>query len=467
VDFCARRNESALFEDTEKGISMSEKNVIVGLDIGTTKVCTIVGAIKSGFEIEIIGIGTHPSHGLKKGSVVNIDKTVSSIQASLEEAKLMAGIDITHATIGVAGSHIYSFNSSGVVAIKGKEITKEDVDRVLEAAKAVVIPSDREILHVIPQEFKVDNTAGIKNPIGMCGVRLEVHVHVVTGSVALIQNLVKCVEQAGIKAQQITLQPIASSESVLTAEEKELGVVLIDIGGGTTDIAVWKDGSLIHSEIVPVGGNHFTNDLAVALKIPHVEAERIKINHGCVLAEKLNQSAHITVRGLAGVAPREVKLSVVAEVLGARAEELFNIIKTIITNKNLEDKITGGYILTGGGALIQSLPELADYILEVPTKIGYPIPFGGMTNIMQNPQYSTVLGLLLEASKDMRLELRPEKERSNKKKREKIEKSDRLERMDRHEKENKEKDIDNEFSEHPDLIGKLSQSLKAVFGEIF
>lgn len=240
---------------------MNEKNILVGLDIGTTKVCTIVGTKISDTELEIIGIGTHPSHGLKKGSVVNIDKTVSSIQASLEEAKLMAGINIHQATIGIAGSHIYSFNSSGVVAIKGAEITSEDVDRVLEAAKAVVIPSDRQILHVIPREFRVDNTRGIKNPVGMCGVRLEAHVHVVTGSISLIQNLVKCVEQTGVTAENIVLQPIASSESVLSSEEKEMGVMLVDIGGGTTDLAIWKDGSLIHSQIIPVGGNHFTNDL--------------------------------------------------------------------------------------------------------------------------------------------------------------------------------------------------------------
>lgn len=413
---------------------MNEKNVIVGLDVGTTKVCTIVGVQSPHSELEIIGIGTHPSYGLKKGSVVNIDKTVRSIQSSLEEAKLMAGVNIERATIGVAGSHIYSFNSSGVVAVKGEEITQEDVDRVLEAAKAVVIPSDREILHVIPSEFRVDNTSGIKNPVGMCGVRLEAHVHVVTGSISLIQNLVKCVEQTGITADHVTLQPIASSEAVLSQEEKEMGVVLVDIGGGTTDLAIWNEGSLVHSQIVPVGGNHFTNDLAVALKIPHAEAERVKINHGCVLAEQLNQSAHITVQGLAGTKPREVRLSLVAEVLGARSEELFEIIKTVIKDKNLENEITGGIVLTGGGALIKGMPELGEYILERSTKIGYPIPFGGMTNIMQNPKFSTVLGLLIEASK--RNEVVPFKSRSS-------------------------------IGSQSDIISRLSDSLKSVFKEIF
>ena len=427
---------------------MNEKNIIVGLDVGTTKVCTIVGLQHPNSELEIIGIGTHPSYGLKKGSVVNIDKTVRSIQNSLEEARLMAGVNITSATIGIAGSHIYSFNSSGVVAIKGKEITQDDVDRVLEAAKAVVIPSDRDILHVIPQEFRVDNTTGIKNPIGMCGVRLEAHVHIVTGSIPLIQNLVKCVEQTGIDAEHITLQPLASSEAVLSPEEKELGVVLVDIGGGTTDIAVWKDGSLIHSQIIPIGGNHFTNDLAVALKIPHNEAERIKINHGSVLAEQLNQSAHITVQGLSGTKPREVQLSVVAEVLGARAEELFDVVRVMIEEKKLTGEVAGGFVLTGGGALIKGMPELGEYILMRSCKIGFPIPFGGMTNIMQNPKFSTVLGLLIEAAK--RKPYVPTQGQA-------AASNHRV--MFSKEKETTESTTD--------LIGKLSESLKSVFKEIF
>src|SRR3989339_604203 len=412
---------------------MKNKNIIVGLDVGTTKVCTIVGLDHPETGLEIIGIGNHPSQGLKKGSVVNIDKTVSSIRSSVEEAKLMAGVNVTEATIGIAGSHIYSFNSSGVVAVKGIEITNEDVERVLEAAKAVVVPSDREVLHVLPMEFKVDNTPGIVDPVGMCGVRLEAHVHIVTGSVSLVQNLLRCVELAGIHPQNIPLQPIASSEAVLSEEEKELGVVLVDVGGGTTDVAVWKNGSLIHSKIIPVGGNHFTNDLAVALKISHIEAERIKTNHGSVLAEQLNQSAKITVEGLHGTKPREVSLAEVAGVLGARAEELFELINEVIKEKNLKNEITGGIILTGGGALTKGLPELGEYILEMPTKIGYPKSFGGMTNIMHNPKYSTVLGLLLEAAR----------------------KSD-------HNKINKDMEIN-----QADLVSRLSDSLKSVFKEIF
>lgn len=416
---------------------MNDKNIVVALDIGTTKVCTTIGYVDAE-GLEIIGVGSHPSHGLRKGSVVNIDKTVKSIHGSIEDAKLMSGVEkVSAATVGIAGNHIYCFNSSGVVAVKGKEIDTGDIERVLEAAKAVLIPSDREVLHVIPQEFRVDSTSGVKNPIGMCGSRLEAHVHVVTGKTPLIQNIVKCVEEAGIIPRDVILQPIASSRSVLSQEEKELGVVLIDIGGGTTDIAVWKDGSLIHSQIIPVGGNHFTNDLAVALKIPHNEAERVKINHGSVLTDNLNQSAHITVHGLSGARPREVRLGQVASVLGARAEELFEVIGKEIDDKNLGDLITGGYILTGGGALIRDLADLGEYVLDKPVKIGYPRAFGGMTTVMQDPKFSTVLGLLLESEKTSA----------------RFSKAARRENADH---------IDS-----VDILGKLGDSLRNVFKEIF
>lgn len=411
---------------------MSTKSVIVALDIGTTKVCTII-AHKSAKSLDILGVGSHPSHGLKKGSVVNIEKTVESIRSSIEEAKLMAGIhELESATVGIAGNHIYCFNSSGVVPVKNKEINQSDVDRVIEAAKAVLIPSDREILHVIPQEFKVDNTVGIKNPIGMCGSRLEVNVHIVTGKTPLIHNLVKCVEQAGLNANEIILQPIASSRSVLSSEEKELGVILIDIGGGTTDIAVWKDGSLLHSQIIPLGGNHFTNDLAVALKIPHNEAERIKLAHGTVLKGNQQNETYLTVQGLSGTRPREVSLSFIAEVLGARAEELFSVVKELVLEKNLQDEITGGFVLTGGGALIRNLPELAEYYLEKPVKMGYPTAFGGMTTAMQHPKFSTVLGLLQESQHASQAVTRDEK-----------------------------------VQDESDMFDKLGKSFKNIFKEIF
>ncbi len=411
---------------------MTTKSVIVALDIGTTKVCTLI-AQKTSKGIDILGVGSHPSNGLKKGSVVNIEKTVESISKSIEEAKLMAGIeDLESATVGIAGNHIFCFNSSGVVPVKNKEINQSDVDRVIEAAKAVLIPSDREILHVIPQEFKVDNTAGIKNPVGMCGSRLEVNVHIVTGKTPLIQNLIKCVEQAGLAANSVILQPLASSRSVLSLEEKELGVVLIDIGGGTTDIAVWKEGSLLHSQIIPLGGNHFTNDLAVALKIPHNEAERIKLTNGTVLKDNQSADAYITVQGLSGTKPREVPMSFIAEILGARAEELFQVIREVIVEKNLQNEITGGFVLTGGGALIRNLSELAEYNLEKPVKIGYPIAFGGMTTAMQHPKFSTVLGLLQESRHVSEAATREEKN-----------------------------------YDEPDMFDKLGKSLKNVFKEIF
>ena len=413
---------------------MSTKSVIVALDIGTTKVCTLI-AQKNGQSLDILGVGSHPSNGLKKGSVVNIEKTVQSIKSSIEEAKLMAGLDtLESATIGIAGNHIYCFNSSGVVPVKNKDITQSDVDRVIEAAKAVLIPSDREVIHVIPQEFKVDNTAGIKNPVGMFGSRLEVNVHIVTGKTPLIHNLVKCVEQAGLNANSIILQPLASSRSVLSHEEKELGVVLVDIGGGTTDVAVWKDGSLLHSQIIPVGGNHFTNDLAVALKIPHNEAERIKINHGTVAASKINDT-YITVQGLTGTKPREVPVSMIGDVLGSRAEELFFVVKDIVKERGLEDQVTGGYVITGGGALVKNLAEIAEFILEKPVKIGFPQAFGGMTSAMQHPKFSTVLGLLQESHHVSRAIAREE-------------------------------EIENEEVE-VDMFDKIGRSFKNIFKEIF
>jgi len=413
-----------------------KSKIFVALDIGTTKVCTII-ASTSESGVDILGVGSHPSYGLKKGCVINIEQTVKSIRCSLEEAKLMSGISgIDYATIGIAGNHIYSFNSSGVVATKNKEVTPEDVSRVLDAAKAVVIPSDREILHVLPQEFKVDNIGGIKDPVGMYGVRLESNVHVVTGQTTLIQNLIKCVEQAGIRTQDIILQPVASSRSVLSEEEKELGVVLVDIGGGTTDIAIWKEGSLVCSQIIPVGGSHFTNDLAVALKISHNEAERIKINHGSIIPEKIHDN-HITVQSISGMKPREVECRYVSKILEARAQELLKVIKEVTISSSMFSEMNAGFVITGGGALIKDLIPFAEFNLEQPVRLGFPVTFGGMTNVMQDPKLSTVLGLLLE-SVDQDLG------------------EDNFENKNINE---------NESSE--DIITRFSKSLRSVFREIF
>tara|TARA_B100000925_G_scaffold291731_1_gene281066 strand:+ start:5518 stop:6753 length:1236 start_codon:yes stop_codon:yes gene_type:complete len=411
---------------------MSNKEIIVGLDVGTTKVCTIIGQRNLNNEVEIIGVGTNLSDGLKKGSVVNIDKTIKSIQTSVDEAKLMAGVEIDNASIGIAGSHIYSFDSTGVVAVRGKEITEDDIERVIEAAKAVVIPSDREILHVIPQEYTIDNAKGIKNPVGMCGVRLEAKVHVVTGAVSLIQNLVNCVEKAGVKSNRIVLQPLASSEAVISPEEKEMGIVLVDIGGGTTDVAIWKENSLVHTQIIPVGGNHFTNDLAVGLKVPHSEAEKIKVEYGSVLRSQLVEDELITLDGISGSTPREISKKVITEILSARAEELYYLVSQIVKEQEIDSDINGGFIITGGGSLVCDMTTLGEYILQAPCRVGYPIPFGGMTNVMQSPKYSTVLGLLKEAIKD---------------------------------KEPVEQEL---FKSTPtDLISRFSASIKSVFKELF
>ncbi len=415
-----------------------KSEIFVALDVGTTKVCTIIASKKNNGAIEILGVGTHPSYGLKKGCVVNIDKTVKSIRCSLEEAKLMAGVSsLESATIGIAGNHIYSFNSTGAVAVTKNEVDQDDVERVIDAAKAIVIPSDREILHVLPQEFKVDSTNGIMNPVGMFGVRLEANVHIVTGQTTLIQNLVRCVEQAGIKAKEIVLQPVASSRSVLSAEEKELGVALVDIGGGTTDIAVWKDSCLIHSQIIPVGGNHFTNDLAVALKIPHSEAERIKINHGSILSNS-NENTQITLKGVSGKEISDVKVSFVSKILNSRAEELFEVVKNILKEQNLLQGLNAGIVVTGGGSLIKDLVPFTEFVMEKPVKLGVPVAFGGMTDIMQDPKLSTVVGLLLEAMKIDSYEAHTEQP----------------------------EELPNR-TEEKDIITKFSDSLKNVFKEIF
>ncbi len=415
-----------------------KSEIFVALDVGTTKVCTIIASKKPNGSVEILGVGTHPSYGLKKGCVVNIDKTVKSIRCSLEEAKLMAGVsNLESATIGIAGNHIYSFNSTGAVAVSNNEVDEVDVANVIDAAKAIVIPSDREILHVLPQEFKVDNTGGIVNPVGMFGVRLEAKVHIVTGQTTLIQNLIRCVEQAGIKAEEVVLQPVASSRSVLSSEEKELGVALVDIGGGTTDIAVWKDSCLIHSQIIPVGGNHFTNDLAVALKVPHSEAERIKINHGSIISNN-GENAKITLKGVAGKEARDVKVSFVSKVLNSRAEELFETVKNILKNQNFIDGLNAGVVVTGGGSLIKDLVPFTEFVLEKPVKLGVPVAFGGMTDIMQDPKLSTVVGLLLEAMKIDSYEAKTE--------------------------------IEDELPsriQEKDIITKFSDSLRNVFKEIF
>jgi len=395
---------------------MNVKQALLALDIGTSKVCSIIGAITQDDNLEIIGIGNQPCQGVKKGAVVNIDQTITSIRKSLEEAQFMAGLPVTTAIIGISGNHVFSFNSSGVVPIKGgREVTHEDVERAIEAAKAVVIPSEREVIHVIPQEFKVDNATGIKNPIGMCGVRLEVKVHIVTGVNSYINNMIKSVESAGLKVVDVVLQPLASSRAVLGPEEQELGVALVDIGAGTSDLAVWKDGSLIHSQIIPVGGNHFTSDLAVALKIPHSEAERIKIDYGAVLKGMVSKES-VRIQGVPGMKTKEVPQSLVCDVLAARAEELFEIVKKILVEKKILNQVTGGFVLTGGGANLAGLVELGEFVLERPIKLGYPMAVGHMSSLLHSPQFATGLGILRSSELESfeAVEIKKEKLKSEK-----------------------------------------------------
>lgn len=380
---------------------MDGRRTIAALDVGTTKTCAVVASLPDGGEPEIIGVGSCPGHGLKKGSVVHINKTVDSIRRAMDEAGTMSGVPVAGAVVGVAGSHVHGFNSTGVVSVEGAEIGPSDVDRALDAAKAVVVPSDREIIHVVPREFRVDDIQGVKDPVGMCGTRLEARVHVVTGAVPLLQNLVKCVEEAGVRVEGIVLQPLASSRAVLSPEEREMGTVLVDVGGGTTDMAVWKDGGLVHSQIVPVGGGHFTGDLAVALRIPHAEAERVKTAHGSVLRGSGPPGASVAIQGIPGTRPREASLGLVSDVLAARAEELFGILRESLESRGLDDAITGGVVLTGGGSLLGGLTALGEYVMEKPAKTGHPLPFGGMARTMRDPKFSTALGLLLEA-RDMR-----------------------------------------------------------------
>jgi len=374
-----------------------KQDIVVGLDLGTTKVCTIIGEQDDEGQIHIIGVGTTPSTGLKKGSVVNIEQTIASIKKSIQDAERMAGVEVSSAFAGVAGGHIKGLNSRGVIAVsrKDKEITEEDRERVIEAAQAIAIPLDREIIHVIPQEYIVDDQDGIKNPVGMSGVRLEAEVHVVTGGVTSVQNIVRSVERAGIQVADIILQPLASAEAILSADEKELGVVLIDIGGGTTDIAVFINGSLWHTGIITLGGTLVTSDVAVGLRTPNTEAEAIKIQFGCAYTAMVKEEEEITVPGVGGRPDRRMPRRVLSEIIEARMEEIFELVGAELKKHGFEDRIPAGAVITGGAALMEGTAELAEKILQLPVRIGSPKRVGGLTDVVSNPSYSTAVGLVL------------------------------------------------------------------------
>lgn len=367
--------------------------LVVGLDIGTTKICAVVGE-PTNEGLDIIGIGTHPSKGLRKGVVVNIESTVTSIKRAVEEAELMAGCEITSVFAGIAGGHIRGVNSHGVVAIKDKEVKDTDLNRVIDAAQAISIPMDREVIHVLPQQFIVDDQDGVRDPVGMSGVRLEAHVHIVTGAVTSAQNIVKCCNRAGLNVNDIILQQLASSESVLTADEKELGVVLVDIGGGTSDIAVYTNGSLVHTAVLTIGGNHITNDIAVGLRTPSHEAERIKQKYGSATASLVGQEESIEVPSVGGRAPRVLSRRILAEIIEPRMEELFMLVRQEVARAGYEDVTAAGSVLTGGTAVMEGCPELAEQVFNLPVRRGIPQRVGGLVDVVSSPMYATGVGLV-------------------------------------------------------------------------
>lgn len=372
-----------------------DRNLIVGLDIGTSKVVAIVGEVTPENDIEIIGIGSHPSRGLKKGVVVNIESTVQSIQRAVEEAELMAGCQIHSVYAGIAGSHIRSLNSHGIVAIRDKEVSSSDVERVIDAARAVAIPADQRILHIIPQEFLIDNQEGIQEPVGMSGVRLESKVHMITGAVSAAQNIVKCVRRCGLEVDDIILEQMASSYAVLTEDEKELGVCLVDIGGGTTDIAVFTEGSIRHTAVIPIAGDQVTNDIAVALRTPTQYAEEIKKKYACALTQLASADETIEVPSVGDRPPRQLARQTLAEVVEPRYEELMILVQAELRRSGFEDLVAAGVVLTGGSSKMEGLIELAEEIFHVPVRLGLPQYVAGLVDIVQNPIYATGVGLLL------------------------------------------------------------------------
>ncbi len=372
-----------------------DKNLIVGLDIGTSKVVAIVGEISVDDEIEIIGIGSSRSRGLKKGVVVNIESTVHSIQRAIEEAELMAGCEIHSVYAGIAGSHIRSLNSHGIVAIRDHEVSTGDVDRVIDAARAVAIPADQKILHILPQEFVIDSQEGIKEPVGMSGVRLEAKVHMVTGSVSAAQNIVKCVRRCGLEVDDIILEQLAASYSVLTDDEKDLGACLVDIGGGTTDIAIFTDGSIHHTAVIPIAGDQVTNDIAVALRTPTQHAEDIKVQYACALTQLANSQETIEVPSVGDRPARRLARQTLAEVVEPRYEELFSLVQAELRRSGYEDLVTAGVVLTGGSSKMEGVTELAEEIFHMPVRVGMPQFVSGLSDVVRSPIYSTGVGLLL------------------------------------------------------------------------
>lgn len=374
-------------------MSNKRENLIVGLDIGTTKICCIVGNMTDE-GLEIVGIGTSPSKGLRKGVVINIESTVEAIQKAVREAELMAGCEIKSIYAGIAGGHIKGLNSQGVIAIKNREVSQEDLTRVIDAAKAIAIPMDREVLHILPQEFIIDDQDGIREPLGMSGVRLEAKVHIVTGAVASAQNIIKSCNRAGTDVADIVLEQLASSEAVLSADEKELGVALVDLGGGTSDIAIFSEGAIKHTSVLSIGGDHLTNDIAVGLRTPMAEAEKIKQAYGCCLTSMVGKDETIEVPSVGGREARILSRQLLAEILEPRVEEIFTLVNREIIKSGFEDLIASGVVITGGSSILPGMPELAEQIFNLPVRRGLPQGIGGLTDVVNSPIYATGVGLV-------------------------------------------------------------------------
>ncbi|BBB29115.1 cell division protein FtsA [Neptunomonas japonica] len=376
----------------------TDHNMIVALDIGTSKVVCLVAEVMPDGHIEVVGIGSHPSRGLKRGVVINIESTVGSIQRAVEEAELMAGCKIHSVTVGIAGSHISSLNSHGIVAVRDREVMDHDLERVIDAASAVAIPADQKILHILPQEYLIDNQEGIKEPLGMSGVRLEAKVHLVTGAINAIQNIEKCVRRCGLEVDGVVLEQLASSYAVLTEDEKDLGVCMVDIGGGTTDIAIFTGGSIRHTGVIPIAGDQVTNDIAMALRTPTQHAEQLKMKYACALAQLASIDETIKVPSVGDRPPRDLSRQALAEVVEPRYDELISLVQAELRRSGFEDLVAAGIVLTGGTAKMEGVVELAEEIFHMPVRLAMPHGVRGMDDILQNPIFATGIGLLHYAS---------------------------------------------------------------------
>lgn len=381
--------------------------VIVGLDVGTTKVAAAVGEVKEDGTVDIVGVGMSPSHGIKKGVVVNVADTIDAIRRAIHEAELMAGCTVNAVYVGVSGAHLRSFNNRGVASVQGGEVGEEDVERVIENARAVQIPADRAILHTVPQEFTVDDNDGIKYPVGINGNRLQVAVHIITALQSGVQNVVQCAERAGLHVLRSYSELLASSIATLEQDEKELGVVLVDIGGGTTDVAVFHDGAIVHSAVLPVGGDHITHDIAVGLRTPRTEAERIKLKHGCALSSMIGEDEEIDVACVGGREPTSRKRTLLCDIIEPRVEEIFRLVEREIVQSNFADVLGSGVVVTGGSALLPGIADIGEDVLNLPVRLGRPRPTGGLYELVKAPSYSTAVGLVMLGAQDIDAARRP------------------------------------------------------------